>query len=261
MNNSNLIPSISGCLISLNPLPLDFIYYLFTICNEVSINFSKQPSKDYTDKLYQSWGKKIKISINPFHNFAEARNISIEKSTGEWIFVLDTDEKLSEQLKKKIPELVKNPNYDVYCFKRIHFVNDPPPINDYWNHLRLFKRKCRYFGTIHEQVVNYSNKIVVNEAGCYILHDNYREDEYHKGIQRLAQLKEDIQKAKKLGNNDLIRYFQYKAWVQENIYLKEYDRKMTQTDFKQLYERYEEKSKEIEDLDNKIVKGEISMSL
>jgi len=104
-------------------------------------------ARKYTDKIYQ---KEFSGS------FAVERNYSIEKSTGDWIFLMDADEVCEKSLLAKLRELTNQNKYDAYSFLRKDVTPegkvveyDYPEIN-----VRLAKRdKMRYYGAIHERAV------------------------------------------------------------------------------------------------------------
>lgn len=74
---------------------------------------TKEIAKKYTNKIfdYQDVG-----FVEP------ARNFAIKKTTGDWIFILDADEEISDGLKKQIPSLITK-NVDIYDVprKKYHF--------------------------------------------------------------------------------------------------------------------------------------------
>ena len=64
-------------------------------------------SKDKTVEIAKSYGAKVKIFVvdNP-RNFLTNKQRAIEKASGEWILQLDSDEALSEDLKREIATLL-----------------------------------------------------------------------------------------------------------------------------------------------------------
>lgn len=106
-------------------------------------------SKKYTNKIYNC----------TFHNdFSEIRNFGISKATGEWILVLDSDEELSNEARKRIRTLAANDDIDGYWFRRKTYISDTTYLKhglfypDY--QLRLFrnKKKYAYHGRVHEEL-------------------------------------------------------------------------------------------------------------
>ena len=58
-----------------------------------------------------------KIYHHPWNDdFSEARNISIAKTTGDWVLIIDADEVLLQEDILKVRELKWNDEYDCFCF-------------------------------------------------------------------------------------------------------------------------------------------------
>ena len=106
-------------------------------------------ARKYTDKIFQ---KEFSGS------FAVERNYSIEKSTGDWVFIMDADEVCEKSLLVKLRELTNQNKYDAYSFIRkdvipsgevLELESGYPEIN-----VRLAERdKLRFYGAIHERAV------------------------------------------------------------------------------------------------------------
>lgn len=50
------------------------------------------------------------------------RNFSIEKAKGEWVLIMDPDEELSENLKKKLKEIIRKPEGDYFRIPRKNII-------------------------------------------------------------------------------------------------------------------------------------------
>lgn len=110
-------------------------------------------STDKTIEIAKNWGAKV-YNHTWNNNFSEARNVSLEKATKDWILFLDADEELSEYDGKKIKFLIENENkYEAY-YLRLGNIIDGVDVGDSIV-LRIFKNnpKYRFKGIIHEQVV------------------------------------------------------------------------------------------------------------
>ena len=106
-------------------------------------------ARKYTDEIFQ---KEFSGS------FAVERNYSIEKSTGDWIFIMDADEVCEKSLLGKLRELTNQDKYDAYSFIRKDVIPDGGVLDLSAGHpeinVRLAKRdKMRYYGAIHERAV------------------------------------------------------------------------------------------------------------
>jgi len=104
-------------------------------------------ARKYTDKIYQ---KEFSGS------FAVERNYSIEKSTGDWIFIVAPDEVPTKNLLVKLRELTNQNKYDAHSFLRKDVTPEGKVVEyDYPKiDVRLAKRdKMRYYGAIHERAI------------------------------------------------------------------------------------------------------------
>ena len=77
---------------------LDFVDEIIVV-DMASTDDTKKIAKQYTDKVYD----------HPYVGYVEpARNFAISKATSEWVFVLDPDEEVSDNLKDKLVQIVSN---------------------------------------------------------------------------------------------------------------------------------------------------------
>jgi glycosyltransferase involved in cell wall biosynthesis len=82
----------------------------------------------YTDRVF----------VHPFDDYASQRNRALDRSSGEWIFSIDADERVPERLAQEI----------------LRQTSDAPPSdNGFWVPIRsrIFGRRFRYCGTQAEQ--------------------------------------------------------------------------------------------------------------
>jgi Glycosyltransferases involved in cell wall biogenesis len=156
-------------------------------------------AKKYTDKVYLHKWK---------NDFSEARNYSISKANGEYIFVLDADEELEAEGLNKIINFFRREDYIKYgvlYFKEKNFMDYS--LKDYGVFTRAFIFKntndfC-YLGSIHEQPnikgLRINLEIDILHYG-YIKDKEIQEQKYKRNI---TLLKEEIRKNP---NNLYIRY-------------------------------------------------------
>jgi len=184
------------------------------------------------------------------NDFAKFRNFSIEQSSSDWIFTLDSDEAASKQLVKMIPSLILK-DVDGYKLPRVHYAGENRPMRDYWRQLRLYRREARYVGAVHESIKNLRKVVSIDDFDLAILHYNERAFQRDKSLKYSKYLEDEIKKAELSGNNDMVEYYKYKLWVQDNVYLLETD---SNVDQKKLDKRYEEYEKKKQLIDAKIKK-------
>ena len=99
----------------------------------------------------------VKIIKREFDDFSSQKNFAIEQATYSWIYILDADERVLQELRKEILEAVKNPENFVGFFMRRTFYFAKEKIN-YWVWQRdkvvrlLLKEHCKYRGVVLETI-------------------------------------------------------------------------------------------------------------
>src|SRR3989344_7867941 len=85
-------------------------------CDEIIV--IDDNSTDKTLEIVKSTNAKLLIhSLND--NFAQQRNFALKKAKGDWIFFLDADERVSDELKKEIKNSIKeSDDFAGYTLKR-----------------------------------------------------------------------------------------------------------------------------------------------
>ncbi len=110
-------------------------------------------STDKTVAIAKKWTKKIYTKA--FEGYGAQKQAAIEKCTNNWIFEIDADEVVTEQLQLEITELQKVPEqmnaYAAYTITRQeYFLKKPLMISII---PRLYKKqKVAYNGEIHEEL-------------------------------------------------------------------------------------------------------------
>jgi glycosyltransferase involved in cell wall biosynthesis len=139
--------NIGGLLDNINTLVGEII-----IVDGESTDNTVNICRRYTDKIY----------IRPPAGYCEHdRQFSIEKATGDWVLVMDADERLSYELQKNIISLTKDGSVNGYMFPR----RNCKPSGGYYKHIfypdhqiRLFRRNSGFWpDDIHCQPVIYGN--------------------------------------------------------------------------------------------------------
>ncbi|GIV05111.1 MAG: hypothetical protein KatS3mg016_0686 [Fimbriimonadales bacterium] len=108
-------------------------------------------SDDDTPRIAERFGAKV-IRAEWHNDFAAARNIALQHSTGDWILVLDADERLTPESKQAILNAARHPQFVGYYLEILNEIRD----GDIFMHriVRLFRRLpgLRWEGAIHEQI-------------------------------------------------------------------------------------------------------------
>lgn len=111
-------------------------------------------STDRTIEICKSYCAKI-IQYKWNNDFSEARNISIDYATKDYILFLDADEEIPKEDLIKIKNLLSSNNLSEGYFLRLVNIIKETNVGDYVV-FRLFKnnKNYRFKGKVHEQVAN-----------------------------------------------------------------------------------------------------------
>ncbi len=98
------------------------------------------------------------VYSRPFEDFSSQKNFAMEKTRGEWVLLLDADERLSPGLQSEIQKTIANPRaLDGYFLRRDNYLfggrmRFGANASD-WQ-LRLIRsKKGRFEGVVHERIV------------------------------------------------------------------------------------------------------------
>ena len=113
-------------------------------------------STDNTVKIAEEYGN-VKIYKGVLSGFGDARNRLAKLAENDWILVLDSDEELSEKLKKELLELKLNPRC-VYSAPFHNYYNNKQIKHCGWHrefHIRLYNKKYAAFDNalVHEGLI------------------------------------------------------------------------------------------------------------
>lgn len=177
-------------------------------------------STDSTLQVARQYGAQIEY-FKWTNDFAKARNYSLQFATGDWILVLDADERLASGT--ELLSALKDPSYEGYYLT----IKSPLGVEDFVaeDHVvRLFRNHKGYefTGAIHEQIagsikerkgqdrVGFSN-IIINHIG-YMPEEIHRKQKAVRNSQiiksQLAERQEDVFLLYSLGT-ELIQQEQY----------------------------------------------------
>jgi len=135
-------------------------------------------SKDKTVELAEPLVDTLKIF--PFKgHFGNQKNRVIELCYTDWVLLLDPDERLSKELIDKIPEFIEQDEYDCFSIPRREFMDGKEVEGIYPDYQdRLFRSYCRFVRPVHEELVGYHKKKIV-EAGKGLDIAHLKEKERH----------------------------------------------------------------------------------
>jgi glycosyltransferase involved in cell wall biosynthesis len=144
-------------------------------------------STDKTKEIAQSFGAKI-YDFEWCKDFSKARNFSIEKTTGDYVLVLDADYILLQFDKQSILQTMENRKVvGLAVIENQYMQNGQKMIHRSFNST-VFPREARYVGPIHEQIELSYPRI---KLPISIFHDGYEnraEDKFKRNIEILENV-------------------------------------------------------------------------
>lgn len=149
-------------------------------------------STDKTIDIAKSYGAKV-FSYKWNNDFSEARNISLEKATKDWIIVLDGDEVLPKEDGKKLKNIINNTSMEA-LYLRLENIVDNKSLGDAVV-LRVFKNNklYKFRNKMHEQVIfsieEHAGKDKIQATNLKILHYGYDPKIYNMEEKQKRNLK------------------------------------------------------------------------
>ena len=140
-------------------------------CNEIIV--VDNGSSDKTVKISEALGAKVYTLISD--DFSEARNFGLSKTGSDYILYLDADERLDEELKNNIKELLgKDSEYSGFKLKRknFYFGNSQWPQTETLERLFLKDKLKLWKGKLHESPV-YEGSL--GKMDGFIMHYTHRD--------------------------------------------------------------------------------------
>ncbi|WP_281950399.1 glycosyltransferase family 2 protein [Nitrosophilus kaiyonis] len=113
-------------------------------------------STDKTVEIAKKLG--ANVEFQKWLGFGKQKQKAIDLAKNRWIFVLDSDEIITEKLQNEIKEVLKNPKYDAYEVPRLnYFFGKPIKYGGLYpdKTVRLFDRNKARFSEdeVHEKVI------------------------------------------------------------------------------------------------------------
>ncbi len=134
-------------------------------------------STDRTKVIIEEFDSNIKIIDSKWEDdFSKARNISIEHATGDWLLIIDADEKLLCD-PKKVREKLENADSDGYKIP-LYNISSASTVIYSAVYCKLFRNNkgYKYKGSIHENI-NVPNmekdNYIIEEKICKVIHYGY----------------------------------------------------------------------------------------
>ncbi len=181
---------------------LDFVDEIVIVDMESTDNTVKI-AKQYTDKVYHT----------PYTGYVEpARNYSISKATGNWVLIIDADERVPGTLGSKLRQIADDDGADFVRIPRKNLVfNEWLKYSRWWPdyNIRFFKKGyVTWSDAIHRPPVTEGEGVNLDpEPEFALIHHHYRTiDEYLNRLVRYTnqQTKELIDEGYQFSVSDLI---------------------------------------------------------
>lgn len=160
-------------------------------------------STDKTQSICEQYN--VKFVQHPFENYSAQKNYANSLTTNDFIFSIDADEVLSEELQKSITAFKQNPTAEVCTLNRLTNYAGTWIKHGGWypdTKIRLWnKNKGQWQGAIHEHI-HFSEKPVVFHLQGDLLHYTYNSFKEHIDISyKYADMmaKEMLEKGKRAG--------------------------------------------------------------
>lgn len=130
-------------------------------------------STDRTKDIALNYSK-VKFLVNKFEGHGPQKNWAIDQATYDWIFILDADERTSDELVEEIKLELSDPSASAYSVDRVNYFMDNK-IQYVWSNdsvIRLFdKNLARYDDKfVHEKIVTSTE---VKSLKNTLKHDTY----------------------------------------------------------------------------------------
>ncbi len=124
--------------------------------NEVVVIIDNR-STDSTPDICRKYN--CEVMFSDWLGFGLMKKLAVDSATNDWIFSIDSDEEVGDDLKNVILAVMQNPEYEGYRIRRIGYYLDKPILHCGWDRdypLRLFNRK---YGNFNDKIVHESVQI------------------------------------------------------------------------------------------------------
>tara|TARA_B110000008_G_scaffold270207_1_gene300212 strand:+ start:1577 stop:2281 length:705 start_codon:yes stop_codon:yes gene_type:complete len=135
-------------------------------------------SDDRTCEIARKLG--AKVFQKEWQGYGVQKNIAVSLASNDWIFVLDSDERITPQLKNEIISTLKAPSFDGYKIARLNcfFGKNIKTCGLYPDYsIRLFSRLKGEFENVpvHESVQIRGNVSILKNHMIHLAYDNVEE--------------------------------------------------------------------------------------
>ena len=152
-------------------------------------------SRDATIPIAERHGAKV-VRHAWSDNFAAARNCSLAPATGDYILILDADERLAPETANHLRQAVDRGGWDLAFLPFVNIGDDGQPCGRQWEAPRVYRRTpgLRYIGRIHEQMLQPLDSIRATSIASTVMHYGYQ-TEVHGAKNKANRNRELLEKA------------------------------------------------------------------
>ncbi len=126
---------------------------LLAFCDEIVVVVDSR-TDDRTEEIARRYTERV--FVNEFRDFASHKNAGIEQATGDWVLMLDADERVTPALAREIQERLRgDPPEWAFAIEIVSFFLGGRLDAGGWlqDHVRLVRREhARWSGAIHERL-------------------------------------------------------------------------------------------------------------
>lgn len=191
-------------------------------------------STDKTVEIARKFGARVYFKAWD-NDFAAARNESLKHATGQWVLIMDADERIPEEIAQNLRALLiptEQPiSYLTYIKNYMRESDESSILGHYVT--RVFRKtpETRFFGAIHEQLYPNWGHVTIPEDSFHLIHLGYGDLKKKEGKinERNNPLIEKALEQAKGNNQSLYSFYAYymgsgmrdpkemKHWMTESI--------------------------------------------
>lgn len=133
-------------------------------------------STDKTVDIARKYGAQV-FFMEWANDFAKARNESLKHATGDWVLIMDADERIPSKHKENLRSLLipteQAISYLIYIRNYMREEDESSVLGHYM--VRLFRKvpESRFYGVIHEQLYPNWGEVTIPENTFYLNHLGY----------------------------------------------------------------------------------------
>ena len=152
---------------------ISLVHDIYDMADEVVLVDSS--TKENSALLLKEKKDRKMDKLNIFHTIAVGyaeplRMYGVIKCKGDWILYLDVDERMNEEFKSNIRQILDHAKCGAFAIKRYEYVTDGKPTKLFTWNIRLYRKsKVLYKGILHEQPM-VDGKLEKLDGAFYILH-------------------------------------------------------------------------------------------